>query len=69
MQNLLSMLASQGFIDLVWIVAQIFAVIVPLLIAVAYLTLAERRVIGLMQLRRGRMLSGLSACSSLLLMH
>ena len=53
MQNLLSMLASQGFIDLVWIVAQIFAVIVPLLIAVAYLTLAERRVIGLMQLRRG----------------
>ena len=53
MQNLLSILTSQGFVDLVWIVVQIFAVIVPLLIAVAYLTLAERRVIGLMQLRRG----------------
>ena len=53
MQNLLSMLGSQAFIDLVWIVVQIFAVIVPLLIAVAYLTLAERRVIGLMQLRKG----------------
>ena len=43
MQNLLSILTSQGFVDLVWIVVQIFAVIVPLLIAVAYLTLAERR--------------------------
>ena len=53
MQKLLSILTSQGFVDLVWIVVQIFAVIVPLLIAVAYLTLAERRVIGLMQLRRG----------------
>ncbi|HCD50069.1 MAG: NADH-quinone oxidoreductase subunit NuoH [SAR116 cluster bacterium MED-G04] len=40
-------------VDLLWIVAQVFAVIVPLLIAVAYLTLAERRVIGLMQLRKG----------------
>ena len=40
-------------VDLLWIVLQIFAVIVPLLVAVAYLTLAERRVIGLMQLRRG----------------
>ena len=40
-------------IDLVWIVIQILIVIVPLLIAVAYLTLAERRVIGLMQLRKG----------------
>ena len=36
-----------------WIVLQIFAVIVPLLISVAYLTLAERRVIGFMQLRKG----------------
>ena len=32
---------------------QVFAVIVPLLISVAYLTLAERRVIGFMQLRKG----------------
>ncbi|MDB2390052.1 NADH-quinone oxidoreductase subunit NuoH [Alphaproteobacteria bacterium] len=36
-----------------WIVAQIMIVIGPLLIAVAYLTLAERRVIGFMQLRKG----------------
>ncbi|XDZ67036.1 NADH-quinone oxidoreductase subunit NuoH [Alphaproteobacteria bacterium LSUCC0684] len=40
-------------LELLYTVAQIFAVIVPLLIAVAYLTLAERRVIGLMQLRKG----------------
>ena len=38
---------------LVWIVAQIMIVVGPLLIAVAYLTLAERRVIGFMQLRKG----------------
>ena len=41
--------------ELGWIVLQIFAVIVPLLISVAYLTLAERRVIGFMQLRKGQM--------------
>ena len=41
------------FMELGWIVLQIFAVIVPLLIGVAYLTLAERRVIGFMQLRKG----------------
>ena len=35
------------------ILLQILAVIGPLLVAVAYLTLAERRVIGFMQLRRG----------------
>ena len=34
-------------------IAKILAVVVPLLIAVAYLTLAERRVIGFMQLRKG----------------
>ena len=39
--------------ELGWILLQILAVIGPLLIAVAYLTLAERRVIGFMQLRRG----------------
>ena len=39
--------------ELGWIVLQIFAVVVPLLIGVAYLTLAERRVIGFMQLRKG----------------
>ena len=35
------------------IVAQIIAILVPLLIAVAYLTLAERKVIAAMQLRKG----------------
>ncbi len=35
------------------IVAQILAVVVPLLVAVAYLTYAERKVIGAMQMRRG----------------
>ena len=41
------------FMEFGWIVLQIFAVIIPLLISVAYLTLAERRVIGSMQLRKG----------------
>ena len=42
---------TQGWIlELGWIVAKIMVVIGPLLIAVAYLTLAERRVIGFMQL-------------------
>ncbi|TDI64530.1 MAG: NADH-quinone oxidoreductase subunit NuoH [Alphaproteobacteria bacterium] len=35
------------------IVAKIFAILVPLLVAVAYLTLAERKVIAAMQLRKG----------------
>ena len=40
-------------VKLGWILLQILVVIGPLLIAVAYLTLAERRVIGFMQLRKG----------------
>src|SRR5210317_938593 len=47
------MIIEQWLIDLAWIVVKILAVVGPLLIAVAYLTLAERRVIGFMQLRRG----------------
>jgi NADH-quinone oxidoreductase subunit H len=35
------------------IVLQILAIIVPLLVAVAYLTYAERKVIGAMQMRKG----------------
>jgi NADH-quinone oxidoreductase subunit H len=38
---------------LIVIVAQIVALIVPLLVAVAYLTYAERKVIAAMQLRKG----------------
>lgn len=40
-------------LDTFWILVKIMIVVLPLLIAVAYLTLAERRVIGAMQLRRG----------------
>ena len=38
---------------LLWIVIKIVAILVPLLLAVAYLTYVERKVIGAMQLRRG----------------
>jgi NADH-quinone oxidoreductase subunit H len=37
----------------VWTVAKIVAIAIPLIIAVAYLTLAERKVIGWMQVRIG----------------
>ena len=36
-----------------WIVIKITAIIIPILMSVAYLTLAERKVIGAMQQRRG----------------
>ena len=36
-----------------WIVIKIFLLLIPLLLAVAYLTYAERRIIGAMQLRKG----------------
>jgi NADH-quinone oxidoreductase subunit H len=38
---------------LVWTLVKIVAIVVPLLLAVAYLTLAERKVIGYMQVRIG----------------
>lgn len=38
---------------LMWIVIKILAIVLPLLIAVAYLTYAERKVIGYMQVRIG----------------
>jgi len=37
----------------IWIAIQVLVVVVPLLLGVAYLTLAERKVIASMQLRRG----------------
>ena len=37
----------------IWIVIKIVVIVVPLLVAMAYLTYAERKVIGAMQLRRG----------------
>lgn len=36
-----------------WIVIKILLIVVPILLSVAYLTLAERKVIGAIQLRRG----------------
>ena len=49
MAELLSIYIWPGTI----IVAQILAIILPLLVATAYLTLMERKVIGAMQLRKG----------------
>ena len=41
-----------------WIVLQILVILIPLLLSVAYLTYAERKVIGAMQLRQGPMVVG-----------
>ena len=40
-------------LELAWIVIKIVAIVLPLIIAVAYFTYAERRVIGFMQVRMG----------------
>lgn len=40
-------------LPLVWIVIKILVILLPLLLCVAYLTLAERKVIAAMQLRKG----------------
>ncbi|MGF1561626.1 MAG: NADH-quinone oxidoreductase subunit NuoH [Geminicoccaceae bacterium] len=45
-------------LTLIWTVFQVLLVIVPLLVAVAYTTYAERKVIGAMQLRQGPMTVG-----------
>jgi len=37
----------------IWIVIKIVVIVAPVLVAVAYLTYAERKIIGAMQLRRG----------------
>ncbi|MGI4775614.1 MAG: complex I subunit 1/NuoH family protein, partial [Janthinobacterium lividum] len=47
-----------GFLEeyampLIFIAAKVLCIVVPLIICVAYLTLAERRIIGLMQMRKG----------------
>lgn len=39
--------------NLIWTACKIIAIVLPLLIAVAYLTYAERKIIGLMQIRIG----------------
>lgn len=40
-------------LPVIWVVIKVIAIVIPLMIAVAYLTYAERRVIGYMQNRRG----------------
>ena len=50
---MMDFLTQSWLIELAIILGQVLLVIVPLLIGVAYLTLAERRVIGFMQLRKG----------------
>jgi NADH-quinone oxidoreductase subunit H len=40
-------------LQLMWIVAKILMIVVPLILTVAYFTYAERRVIGFMQVRMG----------------
>jgi NADH-quinone oxidoreductase subunit H len=42
----------------IWIALLIVVIVVPLLLAIAYLTYAERKIIGAMQLRQGPMVVG-----------
>ena len=44
---------TQWLWPLLWIVIKIVAIVAPLLLAIAYLTYVERKVIGAMQLRKG----------------
>jgi NADH-quinone oxidoreductase subunit H len=53
MADLLSGLLPPALWRVVLIVAQVLIIVVPLLVAVAYLTYAERKVIGAIQLRKG----------------
>jgi NADH-quinone oxidoreductase subunit H len=47
------MFINDYLVPLIWIVLKIVAIIVPLLVAFAYLTYAERKVLAAMQLRKG----------------
>lgn len=51
-------LLNDYIIPLAWILGKILLIVLPLLGAVAYLTLAERKVIAAMQLRRGPNVTG-----------
>jgi NADH-quinone oxidoreductase subunit H len=43
----------EGFLILLWTIIKIVVIVVPLLLCVAYLTYAERKIIGYMQVRIG----------------
>lgn len=47
------MLTLDNLLGLLWIVAKILMIVLPLMFCVAYMTLAERKVIGYMQARIG----------------
>ncbi|MCE3233734.1 MAG: nuoH [Rickettsiaceae bacterium] len=54
MEEILQMpLVQEYVIPGAWILAKILAIVLPMIFAVAYLTLAERKVIAAIQLRRG----------------
>ncbi len=46
-------LFGEGPVLVAWTLAKIIAIVIPLILSVAYLTLAERKVIGYMQVRIG----------------
>ncbi|HYJ18854.1 MAG TPA: NADH-quinone oxidoreductase subunit H, partial [Burkholderiales bacterium] len=46
-------LIGTGAVTALWTLAKILAITVPIILCVAYLTLAERKVIGYMQVRIG----------------
>jgi len=49
---------AAGAVTVIWTVIKILVIAVPLLIIMAYLTYAERKVLGAMQLRQGPMMVG-----------
>ena len=51
-------LITTYLLPLIWIVLKVVAIVLPLLGAVAYLTLAERKVMAAMQMRRGPNVTG-----------
>ncbi|HYN27193.1 MAG TPA: NADH-quinone oxidoreductase subunit NuoH, partial [Burkholderiales bacterium] len=50
---LLENLIGPGGVTALWTLAKILAIVIPIILSVAYLTLAERKVIGYMQIRIG----------------